>query len=227
MPAVGDVPGQQFRAYPRHGDDAHRDARHRHDEVLQHLRKDDREHPALDDVDRRGGRNDQPVVDLVQPRVGRQFPGQEHGGELPDTDEPVGYVSNHDDDGEGDHDEVAQLRPRPLSEPKLNPLRPRHHSRPAEPDGQEDHQEDLVERWPQPGDEDALQAVDEKEREHPHRPADVEHPRGVAQAQGGPGDLVAPQEVALQVPAGALGNVEADDERRQDVTEDDGNVDPV
>ena len=68
---------------------------------------------------------------------------------------------------------------------------------------EEHHQEDLVEHRPHEGQPDALQSVDEEPEDHHHRAADVEHSRGVGNAEHVPGERLAAEEVGVEILAAA------------------------
>src|SRR5690606_30981173 len=90
-----------------------------------------------------------------------------------------------------------------------------------------DHQEDLVEYGPEPRYPDALEAIDEEEVHHPHRPADVEHTRSVGQPEHVPRQLISSQEVVANASGSPPRDPEPDGDRRQNVDPNDEQVDEV
>src|SRR5512146_3456634 len=111
---------------------------------------------------------------------------QELLGELADALEAVSKESDDADEGVNDNDDVGELRAAPFPEARLNPLRPGHGVGPAEPTGEEDHQENLVEGGPKPGNPHALETIDEHPVHQQHGSADIEHAGGVRDAEDVP-----------------------------------------
>ncbi len=152
------------------------------------------------------------------------MPGQEVHRKLADAFEGVGEESDDTDEGVDDHDDVGQLRAAPFTEARLDPLGAGHHVGTAQPGRKKHHQEHLVEGRPEPGNPDALYAVNEHPADQQHGAADVEHARGVGDSKDVPGHGVAAQKVGLHVTGRAVRNPVAHEDRRKQVSDDNRNV---
>src|ERR1035437_3569811 len=152
---------------------------------------------------------------------------QENRGELADALEPVAEESDDADESVDDHDEVRQLSAPSGAEARPDPLRAGHHLGAAQPCGKVNHEEDLIEGGPEPGNPHAFQAVDEHPGDQQHGAADVEHARCVGDAQHIPGHLVAAQKIGLHVLRGAVRNPVADEHRAQQIDHNNDNIQNV
>jgi len=154
-------------------------------------------------------------------------PRKERHGELANSFEPVGEETNDAEERIDHDDNMRELRPAAFPESRLNPLRAGHHIGTPQPTRQVHHQENLVESRPQPGDPNALQAVDEHPVNQQHGAADVEHSRGIGDAQDVPRHNVATEEVRSNIARCAVRNPIADQNGCYEVGHDDGDVDAV
>ena len=157
--------------------------------------------------------------------LGVRFQGRKVDGEFSDALESVTEEPDDAKEGVDHHDDVRQVRAAALAESRLNPIGAGHSVGTAQPTREEHHQENLVERWPQPRDPYALYAVDERPVNQQHGAADVEHAGSVRYAQHVPGHRVAAQEVSLDVAGSAMGNPIADHHRGGQIEDDNRNVD--
>jgi hypothetical protein len=109
-----------------------------------------------------------------------------------------------------DDAQVRERRAAVVAEARLHPLRAGQDVRAPQPRAHEHHQEDLVERRPDPRQPDALEAVEEEHIDQPHRAADVEHARGVRDAEQYQGSSFAAEKVGVEVLDPAPGNPQAE-----------------
>ena len=198
VPAGGHHFVQGIGGHLHHGDDAHGKTGDGQNEELNNFCNDDADHAALDHIDRRDGDQNQRIL------VRREMEGQELRGKLADALEAVCKEADDADKGVEHNNDVRKLRAQAGAEAGLDPLRAGHHLGAAQPRGEIDHQEDLVEGRPEPWNPHALQAVDEHPVHQQHGAADVEHARCIGDAQQIPGHLVAAQEVVLHTLRGAF-----------------------
>ena len=142
VPTGGHRARECGRSDLRHGDDGDGKGGNGENAELHHLGDDDAEHAALDDVKRRDGDESKGVL------VGRQVPGQEGGSEFPDALEAITEETDDADESIDNDDNVRQLRAAAFAKAGLDPLGAGHSIGTAQPRGEEDHQEDLIEGGP-------------------------------------------------------------------------------
>ena len=110
------------------------------------------------------------------------------------------------------------------AEPGLNPFRAGKRVRTPQPRAEEHHQENLVKDGPEERQPDAFEAINEHDGDQPHRAADVEHARGVRNAQEVPGQRLAAQEIGVHVLRATTGNPQPNQDDRQEIEDYDGKV---
>ena len=218
VPTSGDevlqLPWQDFC----HRDDAHCEGSDGEDAELEDFGDDHAEHAALDDV--KGGDSDKQEGVLIDAKV----PGEESGGKLANAFEAVSEKSNDADEGVDDDDDVGELSATALAESRLNPFRAGHHIGTPQPGGEVNHQENLVEGRPKPGNPDAFDAIHKHPIDQQHSPADIKHSGSIRDAEDIPGHDVAAEEVGLHIARGTMRNPIADQDGECEVGNDDGNV---
>ena len=131
--------------------------------------------------------------------VGGKMPRQKIDREFADAFEAVSEKSDHANQRVYDYDHVRELRAAAGAEPRADPLGAGSDVGAAQPGGKIDHQEDLVEDGPQPGNPHAFQSVNEHQIDQPHGAGDIEHAGGVGDAQKIPGQGIAAQKIGLGV----------------------------
>ena len=153
-----------------------------------------------------------------------KVPRQEQDDEFADPLESVGEQADGVDQREKNNAQMRQIRPGVAAETGLNPLGAGEDIGAAHPAAEEHHQENLVERRPQPRQPEAFQAINEQNINQPHRPADVEHARGVGDSQQVPRQRLAAEKVGIHVLGPAPRNPEADQDDRQKIDDDNDNI---
>ena len=128
------------------------------------------------------------------------------------------------DEGEEHDAQMGEIGAGAAAEAKLNPLGPGQHVRAPQPGAQEHHQKNLIEHRPQERQPDALEPVGEEPVDHQHRARDVEHARGIGDAEQIPGQRLAAEEVRIEILGAALGDPEADEDRRHEIGDQNGDI---
>ena len=162
--------------------------------------------------------------DMEGDKRSNHFPGDEDHHEFSQSDKPVGKEAQAVDEGEYDDDAVGKLAVFFPAEAREHPFGSRCDIRPAQPDAQEDHQENLVKDWPEPGNPDAFESIYKQQGDEPHGARNVEHPGSVGNAQHIPGKRVAAQQVVGFAFLGLLFQDDANEYGRKQVNKDNGDI---
>ena len=147
----------RFRAYLHHSDNGNRDTGNRHNGKLNHIGPYDTQHTAQHHIDRGDGCKEYTVSMrhvfsryIKRDILGNKIPWEEYLHKFTHADKAVAKETQHADQGVDNDNRMRQAGAFVLSEPCLYPFRPCQHIRPAEPDREIDHQEDLVKYRPEP-----------------------------------------------------------------------------